>query len=244
MPVIKKNPPAKPAAAKKETYVPSEGDYVKWMEDGNEYEGTISEIKGKNAVIDVSGELWQAAVADLTKAEAPEPDPEPEPSKPKGKPATKGAAPKKGSSLSAALNAATPAPDGGGGLPLGKWEALLVAAEIEEGDFGTRGVFTVVGVNDTEVEGKKDYVRYLLLNPDGTEGQGLQYFKRDLAKLGLEDVEFADDDELNTTMTALGDEQKWIDINVVPQKNNKAYTNVYIDGLKDEQENKPECPQF
>lgn len=248
MPLVKKTAVAPKKPAEPEIEV---GSWVKWEEEGEgEKVGQVIELKKKSAIIQCGEDMYETNLVDLTITEeqVAEAEPEPEPEKP-AKPAGKrpSNAPKgKGSSLAAIYNKSKPAPDGGGGgFPKGKWQALIVGGELEEvKEGGIRGLFHLVGVGDDEVEGKKGRLSYVLVTPEGEEAEGMQYFKRDLVKLGLEDVEFSSEDEITEALETIGNNETWVNVSAVPQKTNPQYTNIFLDSVEDDQSAKPERPPF
>lgn len=239
MPILKK--PTKPTATSKKPAPFEIGDKVFFLEDGEEYNGEITKIKGKDAIIEAShdGELYSQPLADL-KSYVEEEKPK------KGKlPAPNGAKSKgKGTSLAGALKNAE-VPEGGGGLPSGSWEALIIGARTEEDKEGRRvGILEFCGVGDSDVEGKTQNSRSLLLDAEGAELPGLGWFKKDLLKLEVDMDAIDSDEELDQALEELAQREPWVDITVKPQKNNPQYSNIFLDGLKEDQDNKPERPAF
>lgn len=253
MPLVKKTAvaPKEPVAPPVEPEI-EVGSWVKWEEEGEgEKVGQVIELKKKSAIIQCGEDMYETNLVDLTITEEPEAVAEAEetepakPVKPAGKRPSN--APKgKGSSLAAIYNKSKPAPDGGGGgFPKGKWQALIISGELEEvKEGGIRALFHLVGVGDDEVEGKKGRLSYVLVTPEGEEAEGMQYFKRDLVKLGLEDVEFSSEDEITEALETIGNNETWVNVSAVPQKTNTQYTNIFLDSVEDDQSAKPERPPF
>jgi len=233
MPILKK--PSKPSTPTKF----SVGDKVLFLEDGAELSGEITKIKGKEVTIECSsdGELYSQDIGDL-KPYVEEEKPKKTTAPVKGK--TKG----KGTSLVSKLKDAV-APEGGGGIPPGSWEALVISAHTEEDKEGRRvGIIEYCGVGDSEVEGKTQNARSLLMDAEGNELAGMGWFKKDLLKLEVDIDSMESDDELDQALEELGQRELWVDITVKPQKNNAQYTNIFLDGMREDQDSKPERPAF
>lgn len=238
MPTLKK-----PSKITKPTNIKSkwaEGDRVSFeAEDGIE-NGEITDINGKIATVKTDAdEEYNVEIADLKPAEVEEEAEEAE--EEEEKPAKKKVAGKKGkgTSLGRLFDETDAAPEMGGGFPEGNWEALITGGAIEETDKGTSAYFELVGVNDEDVEGKTQRLYYQLVTPDDEAGAGLPFFKRDLAKLGYEDVA---SDDVEATFEEIIEEEPWVSVNVRPRKDGSGYNNIYLDGLMDDQDDKPSNP--
>lgn len=243
MPILKKKQTANSSKSAPAS-VFEVGDKVLLLDENDEeVQGEITAIdkKTKTATIDCGDNNYEEELTKLKPFKGEE-EPEPEP-EPKNRLKSKSG---KATSLGSIFKKAKAAPEGGGGgFPAGNWEALIVGASTEiDKQENTRGIFEVVGVGDDEVEGKKAKIGYTLMNKDGSEGAGMEYFKRDLVKLNVETDGIETDEDLENALEEVSKAEPWIDVTAKPQKDNPQYVNIYIDGLKDDQDNKPEAPAF
>lgn len=115
---------------------------------------------------------------------------------------------------------------GGVDVPAGDYEAVLVYAKIEPpNDKGTAVLFKYYIADKGDHHGKVVPSYYGVMNPDGSEGKGMGYFKRDIAKLGFPGVAGADVEE---ALSQLEEAQDGVAIKV---KIKDGYTNIYLDGV-------------
>lgn len=124
---------------------------------------------------------------------------------------------------------------GRGLFPAGDWKAKVLGFELQgeiagedEDQEELKVKVTYEGHEDEdEVAGKKISQWYSLVTEDGEAGPGIQYLKGDLDILGYEDVTLADLEEI------FGDvESEQPDV-IIKVKENKGYTNAYLQGLAD-----------
>lgn len=234
MPVLKKKVATKVSKAKFAVDA-----LVQFDNDGELVLGSVTALNkdGTIEVTDDEGNAFDIPAEDVQPREEDEPK-EPAPTKKAGTAAKK----KKGGgdSLASAFNKAKPAAVGGG-LPEGQFEALITGAEVRKDDNGTFVDFeaTLVNTDDAEHDGRTGRMSYMLLDADGDEAPGMGYFKRDLALLGQE-TEFEDDDEFEAALEGLAEEEPWMSITV--KQNKQGYSNIYLNGLQEDQEDKPERP--
>lgn len=135
---------------------------------------------------------------------------------------------------------------GAGGFPVGTWEALAFngAAEEKEGK-GVNAYIEYVGVHDDDVNGKKQRQYFNIKDDAGNWGEGVGYFKGALVTLGYDEdsLEIDEDDlveDLNRLLKKLRKMEPWVSLKVKEGKS--GYTNVYLNGLMDDQNDKPTNP--
>lgn len=234
-------------------------DTVTFDSDGDTLEGTIIEVEGKMATVEVDDEQYACELTELTLVEDnipmkhkkdEEEEEEPAPKKKKKVDEDEDEedeeeAPKKkkgkGQSLAALYKKAKPAEDFVG-FPVGNHDALITDAQLEFGDKGTSAYFEYTGVGDEDIEGKTTRGYYNLLDADGELGGGFEFFKRDMGKLGYEDFAPDSDDEIQETLDSISKAQTWVAITVRKRKDDPSYTNVFLNGMHDDQNDKPELP--
>lgn len=216
-----------------------EGQRVSFEDEGNTIEGKISAVDGDTITVQAGDDAYEVDASDLTRIAD-----EVEPRKPKAKTkASNGSAKPKsrGTSFAKLFNEAEPA-DVISGFPDGNWEALIIGGEVnEDEEKGTSVYLEFVGVNDEKIEGKTQRTYYQLADAEGAGLPGLNYFKRDLTMLGYDDVEIEDVADLQPILDGIAGEEYWVSIQV---KSKKGYSNIYLQGLMDDQDDKPERPQF
>jgi hypothetical protein len=142
-------------------------------------------------------------------------------------------------SLASMFESAEPAK---AGPPLGRHEALITGVSDFDKETGLSVSFECTIVNDDEFAGRKAFLNYGILKRDDegeTPAQGLGYLKRDMELLDhpLDGPE--DKDDLLKQMQAVADEEIWVNIEV---KKNGQYTNTYLQGVQEDQDDKPERP--
>jgi hypothetical protein len=248
------------------------GDEVTFEMNDDTVTGTVKKMKGANYMVeDGEGTVYECEPSELTAVEEETPAPkkkkaaveeeEEETPAPKKKKAAaeeeeEEEAPKKKGAKPAAKgstgwNSMKPAEESkGGGLPIGDWEALAYTGLAEEGEKGLSAYIEYVGVHDDDVNGKTQRAYYNLKDADGEWSEGATYFKRDLLILGFEEeqLELSDEDdndaiieEFNKLLKKLRKMEPWVSIKVKPAKK-AGYTTLYLGGLMDDQEDKPENP--
>ena len=126
------------------------------------------------------------------------------------------------------------APASSVGIPPGKHEALIIGFELLEPNDKGQSVQIQYGiVNSDDLEGKTQKQFYKIMNDDDTVGMGAGFLKADLAKLGYDNVKFAD---LEDTLAEIAKEQPYVEI---LSKENKGYINIYLQGQLN-QDDKPD----
>lgn len=217
------------------------GQKVSFEDEGNTLTGEITEVDGETITIETEDGAYEVEAGDLTKVED-EPDEVKPRAKTKAKAGNGAAKPKgRGTSFAKLFNEAEPA-DVVAGFPDGNWEALIIGGEVNEDDEkGISCYLEYVGVNDEKVEGKTQRTYFQLADAEGEPQQGLNYFKRALSLLGREEVQIEDIADLTTIIEDIAADEPWVSIQV---KTKKGYSNIYLQGLMDDQDDKPERPQF
>lgn len=241
MPVLKKKPKAKEEAAEFEFEIDT---VVQFDNDGETVVGTVTahNDNGTYEITDSDENAYDVEASDVSeyvKKKAAKPE-----SKAKGAKVGKAKGKGKGSSLADAFNSAKKATKGGG-IPDGKWEALLTGASLRDSDKDSAKFvdleYTAVNTEDEDVEGRKGRASYMILDGDGDAATGMEYFKRDMEMLGQPE-EFDDDEALEAALDELAEQEPWCSINV--KTNAKGYSTIYLNGLMEDQEDKPEAPAF
>jgi len=246
---------------------------VQFMIGDDEYKGTVTTMnKDGSFEVESDDEQkfeFEAKEAkDVTvldeepEAEAePEPEEEEKPKKPakKAKVEEEEEQPKKkakgGSrSLASAWKSAERAERSAGGLPIGNHEAIIVGGEASETDKGLSMFFTFAGVG-AEAEDKHQRKYYQLFDADGEPLElGIGYLKADLHDIGLDDddindaVPECDNNEefieaLNKLAKKIGKARPWLSIRVVAPKKAGYSNTIYIQGLMEDQDQKPELDE-
>lgn len=220
--------------------------------EGETETGVITEVKKDSAVVTLPNkQAYECEFEEITEAEAPDDEPEPEPKKKvkKGKTDPEEEKPKgKGKNISALWNSKEVADPIAAGFPLGNHEALVGGGEAATSEKGTSAFIEFVGVGSEEVEGKTMRQYFQLLNDEDEPLDGISYFKRAMVDLGVEEEELeidaADTEELvegiNDLLKKLGKIEPWVSVKVVKGKN--QFNNLYIQGLMEDQDQKPEMP--
>lgn len=239
----------------KVTKLKSGGNYMVEDNDGSTYECEPHELSAKKAAKKKKAEPEEEEeeTPKKKKKAAPEPEEEEEeeekPAKKKKKPAdeeeeeeeTKPA--KKGKGWFNKTEAVKG--KGNVGLPVGKWEALAYNGAAEEKGKGIQVYIEYAGVHDEDVNGKTQRQYFTLVDEKGKPSDGVGYFKGAMETLGFseEDLEIDEDDmveELNRLLKKLRKREPWVSITVKEGKG--GYNNLYLNGLMDDQEDKPENP--
>lgn len=136
------------------------------------------------------------------------------------------------------------------GLPPGQWEALAYNGVCEAGKGeGIQAYIEYVGVHDDEVTGKTQRGYYTIVDEKGNPSEGIGYFKRDLITLGFteEQLEIDESDnetvieELNKLLKKLRKMEPWVTISVKVNAKTGNST-LYLNGVMDDQEDKPANP--
>lgn len=240
-------PKPKEVASKKAVF--SVGDLVKFDNNGEETEGTITSVdaKKKEADVEVEGlsdvlicDFDEMTVIPKGKKKAKEveetPDPEERPAKKGGKKSLKGS-----------FNSVPPADPRALGIPPGNHEALITEGLADTNDKGTSVYLQYVAVNG-EVDGHSSRRFYGIYDADGDPNeQIIGFLKTDLMMLGLwdEDTEVDDStvesivEDLNVILKKLKKMQPWVSIRV-QQKG--EYLNIFLQQLMDDQDQKPDLP--
>lgn len=238
--ITNKNMKLKPKPKALETKTKfKEGDSVTFDHKDTTYKGVILEIDGEgNATIqdnDDEDQQYEVEVSELKllkeegKKSAPVEEEEEEPKK-KGK--------GKGHGLGHLFKKAEKV-EFAGGIPLGEHQALVTKIELIETDKGKRVDIELVGT-DEEALGKVSKKIHFLEDENGNPTEkGHSYLKADLENLGY-DIELVDDDDdFDEMLKSVTKEQPWIDIKVVQRRDKPEYNNIYIQGLCEDQDDKP-----
>lgn len=254
--------PKPKTAAKKVAPKFKDGQSVLFDMNGETHEGKIVNITGEGIEVKVGKTTYECEPDELTLVEAGDDagnDDAPE-EKPKGKKKDedndgddaeekpKGKAKGSGKSLASAFNSIPRLEGGGGGLPIGSWEVLVTDYDVAEtDDKGTNAYIEMTGVNDADVEGTTGRKYYNLIDKDGNlQETGVGIFKNDLVTLGVDEDEIVVEDEtfvndVGAILKKLCKRGPWAAIKVVEAKK-AGYTNIYINGLMPDQDEKPEDP--
>lgn len=249
MPVLKKKPTAK--ATKPAEWEATEGGQASFDDgEGNVLTGEILKINTKKgiATVQVAEDEYEVEVSDLSEPEGGEETPAAVvPRKGVKVASSNGKTKGKGSSFAKIFNS-TPAAEGGAmGFPEGNWEALIVGGVLERGEKGLSAYFEFVGVGHEDVEGRTQRKYYQLLDADdepANDGQGIGFLKKDLALLGHGEFEIDDESQLEAKLEEIAQEEPWVQIAAQRNKKNPQYVNLFLNGLMEDQADKPERPQF
>lgn len=142
------------------------------------------------------------------------------------KPKVDTSVPSGASSLSSLFDKASSATSFGADIPPGDYEAILVYAKVEpKNDKGIAALFKYEVADEGDHQGKVLSSYYGLMKVDGSEGPGMGFFKRDLAKLGYPDIA---GDDIEEALEQLMETQDGVSIKV---KHKDGYTNVYLQGV-------------
>lgn len=114
-------------------------------------------------------------------------------------------------------------------LSEGQHEVRLNSFTLEEKPTGAIATMTVEAIDGDE-EGKKANSRYKLTDADGNVALGMNYFKRDLALLGYENVPGK---KIKKTLEEITEAQPMVIVNV---KVKDGYTNVFLQGVAEDAE--------
>lgn len=143
------------------------------------------------------------------------------------------------------------------GLPIGTWEALAFNGESEDKGKGWNIFLEVVGVNADgddakKVNGIKNRIYYQIFDKNGEYNEvGAGILRKDLIKVGFteDDLNSMDDsspdslrEDLDLLLKKLRKREPWISVKIVKQKNDDRYTQCYIQGLMEDQDDKPANP--
>ncbi len=237
MPILKKTPKSKKEVEEK---VPMfhEGDKVMVDIDGADTECEITELdndKETAEVKDENGDKYDCTFEELKlinkKAKKKEPEVEEETKTPK----------KKGGANSfAGIFNKTKAASGGGGIKDGRYEAIVVELGINETEKGMSGFikYTIVNDEKNDQDGKTGVEFFQLLNAEGEEQKGLEFFKGSLVQLGMdEDAEISKRADLEEILEDIQDKKLWVEINV---RKKDGYTHHYLNQVMDDQDSKPD----
>jgi hypothetical protein len=238
------------------------GDEVIMDLDGTDTPAKVVKFKGNNIIVeDSDGSEYECEPHELTKKpakksskvveEPEEEEEEPKPAKkskkteepeeaeeePEEKPAAK-----KGKGW----NATKPAAKKDFGFPVGNWEALAFDGGTTEKGKAVSAFIDLVGVNDEAVTGIQQRKNYTLKDDKGSwNDDGIGFFKADLIDLGFteDQIDAVDQDELAESVAKLLKKlrkmEPWVSVRA---KKKGDYINVFIQGLMDNQEDKPENP--
>jgi hypothetical protein len=146
-------------------------------------------------------------------------------------------------SLASMFESAEPAK---AGPPLGRHEALITGVSDLDTDQGLSVSLECIIVNSEENEGRKAFLNYGILKREEVDGeieetasQGIGYLKRDMELLDHPLVGPENKKDLLKQMQAIADEEPWVNIEV---KKKGIYTNVFLQGVQEDQDDKPERP--
>lgn len=124
----------------------------------------------------------------------------------------------------------------------GTFNALITEAQLEQdGDKLDAYIeFTIVEEDDDEVHGKTARRYYNFVDDAGEEKGGVPFFKGDLQMLGIDtDEEITSMEKAAEVLAALVEEQKWVVIDV---KKKGKYTNIFLNSVPENQDEKPANP--
>lgn len=231
------------------------GQRVSFEYDGNTTEAIITSVNPKKKVCDVETDENETLECDFDELTLVTKKAKPIKKKSQDEPEEEAELEKKSKkssgtrSLTAAFKSAKPAAAMQFGLPEGNYECLVAGGEAAENDKGISAYIEYVAVNcdDSDIEGKSQRAFFALVDADGEPQQGVEFFKRDLLNLGIEesDIDELDDDDdiveaLNKLLKKLKKLQPWVSVTV--KKGKGEYMNLYLQGLMDDQSDKPEMP--
>jgi len=170
----------------------------------------------------------------------PTPTPTPTPDKPgsSGKSAVKGPA----RDAFAERMAATDAAEGGVWTPppVGTYSALVTEAQGLIDDDKTSAYFEMTIVDNDEVAGKTCRVYFNFTDENGDEQGGMPFFKQALTMFGVDvDTQITSWDATVELMAEIAVQNMWCHISVKRRGKN---TNIYIDDVPENQDDKPALP--
>ncbi len=127
-------------------------------------------------------------------------------------------------------------------LPPGQYEALAYKAEFARWEDSQKEAVWIefVVVNDGALDGKTSRMYYNLVDAEGNASQGEEYMVRDFQILGFDYTQFNSQTEFEEGLSEFFEtEAPWVVIDV---KKNGKNTNIYLNSIMDDQENKPDSP--
>lgn len=246
-------PKPKPKAKSKPSIEFEVGQTVTFDNDETEEQGTIVSINEDDGEIDVetSENTFTCKPKELTLVETKskkktketvveEEEPKEEKLAKKEKSSTR--------SYGKLFSSKKPADQGAFGFPLGNWEALAVGGECAENDKGVSAFIDFVGVNDADVEGKSQRIYSQLFDTDGEPLDGISFFRKNLIILEIVDEDWEPEgesldeliEEINQVLKKIKKKLPWVTVQT--KKGKGGYTNTYLQGLMENQEEKPELP--
>lgn len=162
-------------------------------------------------------------------------------SQPESQEATSGRKPAK--DAFAQKMAETEANEGGNWTPppVGTYSALVTEAQgVVDGD-KTSAYFEVTIVEDEDISGKTCRIYFNFTDENGDEMGGMPYFKQALTMFGIDpDKEITSWDSACDILANIAQENMWCHISV---KKKGKYTNVFIDDVPENQDEKPALPE-
>lgn len=128
-------------------------------------------------------------------------------------------------------------------LPVGDYEGLIIEAQgVREDDPSKKeyAYFEIVVVNceNETLNGKKIRIFFNFTKEDGSEGEGMPYFKAANEMLGGSAPTGWDD--MCDTLAEIAKEVMWVRFKAVQRK---KYTNYFLESVFEEQSEKPELPE-
>lgn len=210
------------------------GNYITEDKDGSEYECephelTIAEKKKKAPAAEAEDDTPPAKPKKQAAAEVED---EPTPDKTPAKTKVKG-----WNDAKAATSKA--------GFPIGNWEALAFNGACESDGKKLSAYVDFAGVNDEAVEGLTQRIYWTLKDEKGQWTEGVTYMKGALLTLGFKEEQLEIDEseveeELNKLLKKLRKTEPWVTVRAKEGKG--GYVNLYLNGLMDDQSDKPENP--
>lgn len=211
-----------------------EGTVVAFDLDGTVMQGTIVTFDEGDGVyhVQVDEDVYGVDPEGVTVVD--EEQEEEKPAKPAakakpGKPAAKG----KGSSFASVFASAPVAEDAGaGGYPPGR-HVVNITGYVREGDEDEKCsvYFETEGPEGSEIEGLSSRIYWNLLDDGGEASKGMEFFKRDIVKMGysLDDIETLD--HVDAAMQQVVDNGTQCEITVAPRRDDPEKMNIYFNGL-------------
>ena len=247
MPILKKQ--VKKSAKEENIPMFHDGDGVTFDDgDGNILEGVIesTDPDAETATVLVDEDQYEVEFKELTLAEPPEEKPAKKAVKKKAeaeeKEEKKAKGGKKVDAFAEQLRK-TKAASAGGFLADGDYEGLITEINYKENEEKGDSVgvkYTVVNNSDEDLNGKSAVSFYNVTTPEGEASQGLEYLKRDLISLGIEEDDLdavASKEEFIDLLNNLAEEQKWVEFKVTTRK---GFSNVFLQSVFEDQDEKPE----
>lgn len=229
------------------------GQRVSFDYDGNTTEGNVTSVNLKKEVCDVETDDNETLECDFDELTLVEKKVVKKSSKKEESEEKEEKSSKKSSggtrSLTSLFKKAKVAPKNSFGLPPGNYECLVNGGEADQNDKGISAYLEYVAVNceDSEIDGRSHRAFYGLVDADGEPQQGIEYFKRDLLELGIteEELEGLDDDDdlidaINKLLRKIAKAQPWVSVQV---KQKGDYTNLFLQGVMEDQDQKPDMPE-